>query len=229
MSGCVARAAAASAIGSGPLISSSLRVATTGKPGVPTGASCASSVATAIVTTGFALVAASKGSSATRSAIRATPSRAPPPIRTRRLIRRRFVAAVDGERVEPKPIDGLLDQAGDAHGGERYAPRGKWQVPLPFPVDWLTDQSISVRRRAPLGEGAGKARLSRMDFALTDEQREHRDHVRKFSREVIRPVARKHDEEESTPWRSSRRPGSGDSRGSSTCSGWAPTPTASSG
>src|SRR5215204_216876 len=39
-----------------------------------------------------------------------------------------------------------------------------------------------------------------MDFALTDEQREHRDHVRKFSREVIRPVARKHDQEESTPW-----------------------------
>jgi acyl-CoA dehydrogenase len=39
-----------------------------------------------------------------------------------------------------------------------------------------------------------------MDFALTDEQREHGDHVRKFSREVIRPVARRHDEEESTPW-----------------------------
>ena len=39
-----------------------------------------------------------------------------------------------------------------------------------------------------------------MDFALTDQQREHRDHVRKFAREVIRPVARKHDEEESTPW-----------------------------
>jgi len=39
-----------------------------------------------------------------------------------------------------------------------------------------------------------------MDFALTDEQSEHRDHVRRFSREVIRPVARKHDEEESTPW-----------------------------
>ena len=32
------------------------------------------------------------------------------------------------------------------------------------------------------------------------EQREHRDHARKFAREVIRPVARKHDEEESTPW-----------------------------
>src|SRR5882757_7389249 len=39
-----------------------------------------------------------------------------------------------------------------------------------------------------------------MDFALTDQQREHKDHVRKFAREVIRPVARKHDEEESTPW-----------------------------
>jgi acyl-CoA dehydrogenase len=39
-----------------------------------------------------------------------------------------------------------------------------------------------------------------MDFALTEEQQEHRDHVRKFAREVIRPVARKHDEEESTPW-----------------------------
>jgi alkylation response protein AidB-like acyl-CoA dehydrogenase len=39
-----------------------------------------------------------------------------------------------------------------------------------------------------------------MDFALTEEQREHRDYVRKFSREVIRPVARKHDQEESTPW-----------------------------
>src|SRR6266513_1286618 len=39
-----------------------------------------------------------------------------------------------------------------------------------------------------------------MDFAFNDEQREHRDHVRRFAREVIRPVARKHDEEESTPW-----------------------------
>jgi acyl-CoA dehydrogenase len=39
-----------------------------------------------------------------------------------------------------------------------------------------------------------------MDFALNEEQREYRDRVRRFSREVIRPVARKHDEEESTPW-----------------------------
>jgi acyl-CoA dehydrogenase len=39
-----------------------------------------------------------------------------------------------------------------------------------------------------------------MDFALNEEQREHRDRVRRFAREVIRPVARKHDLEESTPW-----------------------------
>src|SRR3954452_22911887 len=39
-----------------------------------------------------------------------------------------------------------------------------------------------------------------MDFAPSDEHREHRDHVRRFAREVIRPVARKHDAEESTPW-----------------------------
>src|SRR3954471_23470334 len=39
-----------------------------------------------------------------------------------------------------------------------------------------------------------------MDFALSDEQREHLDHVRRFAREVIRPAARKHDQEESTPW-----------------------------
>jgi hypothetical protein len=67
-----------------------------------------------------------------------------------------------------------------------------------------------------------------MDFALNEEQREHRDHVRKFSREVIRPAARKHDEDESTPGRSSRRPGSAVSRGSSTCSASALIPTASS-
>jgi alkylation response protein AidB-like acyl-CoA dehydrogenase len=39
-----------------------------------------------------------------------------------------------------------------------------------------------------------------MDFALSDEQREHREQVRRFAREVIRPAARKHDQEESTPW-----------------------------
>src|SRR5215204_4760196 len=67
-----------------------------------------------------------------------------------------------------------------------------WKVPLPVRVNWLTDQSISL--------GSIDRRPPEMDFALTEEQREHRDHVRKFAREVIRPVARKHDAEECTPW-----------------------------
>ena len=39
-----------------------------------------------------------------------------------------------------------------------------------------------------------------MDFALSDEAQEFRAHCRRFSREVIRPVAAIHDAEESTPW-----------------------------
>src|SRR5215208_7051679 len=39
-----------------------------------------------------------------------------------------------------------------------------------------------------------------MDFGLTDDQREFRALCRKFATEVIRPVAAKHDVEESTPW-----------------------------
>jgi alkylation response protein AidB-like acyl-CoA dehydrogenase len=39
-----------------------------------------------------------------------------------------------------------------------------------------------------------------MDFALNDEQLEYKERCRAFAREVIRPAARKHDEEESTPW-----------------------------
>jgi alkylation response protein AidB-like acyl-CoA dehydrogenase len=39
-----------------------------------------------------------------------------------------------------------------------------------------------------------------MDFALNDEQQEFKDRCRTFARDVIRPAARKHDEEESTPW-----------------------------
>src|SRR3954453_11814331 len=39
-----------------------------------------------------------------------------------------------------------------------------------------------------------------MDFGLTDEQREFRALCRRFATEVIRPVAAKHDAEESTPW-----------------------------
>ena len=39
-----------------------------------------------------------------------------------------------------------------------------------------------------------------MDFSLNEEQLEFKDRCRTFAREVIRPAARKHDEEESTPW-----------------------------
>ncbi len=39
-----------------------------------------------------------------------------------------------------------------------------------------------------------------MDFALNDEQLEYKERCRTFARDVIRPAARKHDEEESTPW-----------------------------
>ena len=39
-----------------------------------------------------------------------------------------------------------------------------------------------------------------MDFKLNDEQLEYQQKVRRFAREVIRPVAAKHDREESVPW-----------------------------
>jgi len=39
-----------------------------------------------------------------------------------------------------------------------------------------------------------------MDFGLSDEQREFQALCRRFAAEVIRPVAAKHDAEESTPW-----------------------------
>jgi acyl-CoA dehydrogenase len=39
-----------------------------------------------------------------------------------------------------------------------------------------------------------------VDFALNEEQQDFKDRVRAFARDVIRPAARKHDEEESTPW-----------------------------
>ncbi|MGE5407676.1 MAG: acyl-CoA dehydrogenase family protein [Syntrophothermus sp.] len=49
-----------------------------------------------------------------------------------------------------------------------------------------------------------------MNFELNDEQIEFKARCRKFSQDVIRPVARRHDEEESTPWeviREARRQG----------------------
>ncbi|MFL5825434.1 MAG: acyl-CoA dehydrogenase family protein [Thermoleophilaceae bacterium] len=39
-----------------------------------------------------------------------------------------------------------------------------------------------------------------MDFRLTDDQLEWQRYCRKFAREVMRPVAAKHDREQSTPW-----------------------------
>jgi acyl-CoA dehydrogenase len=51
-----------------------------------------------------------------------------------------------------------------------------------------------------------------MDFSLNDEQQEYKDRCRAFARDVIRPAARVHDEEESTPWeviKEARRQGFG--------------------
>jgi alkylation response protein AidB-like acyl-CoA dehydrogenase len=51
-----------------------------------------------------------------------------------------------------------------------------------------------------------------MDFSLTDEQQEFKQRCRDFARDVIRPAARRHDEEESTPWeviKEARRQGFG--------------------
>jgi alkylation response protein AidB-like acyl-CoA dehydrogenase len=42
--------------------------------------------------------------------------------------------------------------------------------------------------------------LIQVDFRLNDEQEEFRAYCRKFAREVIRPVAAKHDREQSVPW-----------------------------
>ena len=39
-----------------------------------------------------------------------------------------------------------------------------------------------------------------MNFRLTDEQLEFQRHVRRFSEEVIRPIASKHDRDQSVPW-----------------------------
>ncbi len=39
-----------------------------------------------------------------------------------------------------------------------------------------------------------------MDFSLNEEQQEFRDYCRRFAREVMRPAARRHDEDESVPW-----------------------------
>jgi len=50
----------------------------------------------------------------------------------------------------------------------------------------------------------GGRRHRNVDFKFTDEQLEYRDTVRRFAREVMRPVAGKHDREESVPWEAIR-------------------------
>ncbi|HET7573591.1 MAG TPA: acyl-CoA dehydrogenase family protein [Solirubrobacterales bacterium] len=59
----------------------------------------------------------------------------------------------------------------------------------------MTDQSINEENEQRRVDEGG-----RMDFALNEEQQEFKDRCRAFARDVIRPAARKHDEEESTPW-----------------------------
>src|SRR3954469_19331216 len=70
-------------------------------------------------------------------------------------------------------------------------------------IDWSVNQG---------GRGAGAAtrhgrpatstrrRRDHVDFRLTDEQQEWQQYCRRFSEEVIRPVAAKHDREQSVPW-----------------------------
>jgi alkylation response protein AidB-like acyl-CoA dehydrogenase len=52
----------------------------------------------------------------------------------------------------------------------------------------------------PLTDWSITEREARLNFAYTDEQLEFEAHCRRFASEVIRPVAARHDREESTPW-----------------------------
>src|SRR3954447_6652053 len=67
----------------------------------------------------------------------------------------------------------------------------------------LTDQSIDSSARPRGSELRDRGRpsgRSHMNFAYTDEQLEFKAHCRRFASDVIRPVAAKHDRDESTPW-----------------------------
>ena len=63
-----------------------------------------------------------------------------------------------------------------------------------------------------------------MDFGLSDEQLEFQALCRRFATEHIRPVAAKHDAEESTPWEVLKAAREQGLTGSSTSSGWARDP-----
>src|SRR3954463_12772743 len=64
-----------------------------------------------------------------------------------------------------------------------------------FRTDWLVSQPGSPARARGFSEEA-----SDVDFRLTDEQQEWQQYCRRFSEQVIRPVAAKHDREQSVPW-----------------------------
>src|SRR5215211_6874133 len=84
--------------------------------------------------------------------------------------------------------------------GARLARRGGG--PARYPPLRLTGQSIRIRRAraAPRRFALEHQEARDMEFRLSDEQIEFRDLCRRFAREVIRPVAAKHDREQSVPW-----------------------------
>jgi acyl-CoA dehydrogenase len=70
-------------------------------------------------------------------------------------------------------------------------------------LNWLTDQSINFQTRS---------KGSKLHFGLNEEQLAFKERCRAFARDVMRPAARLHDEEESIPWdviKEARRQGFG--------------------
>src|SRR4051812_11007326 len=65
-------------------------------------------------------------------------------------------------------------------------------------IDWSVNQD-----HRPAAAGSARRRIS-VDFRLTDEQTEWQQYCRRFSEQVIRPVAAKHDREQSVPWEAIR-------------------------
>src|SRR3954471_25010876 len=57
-----------------------------------------------------------------------------------------------------------------------------------------------MRPARPDAPGARPEATNSVDFNLNDEQLEFQAYCRKFAREVIRPIAPKHDREQSVPW-----------------------------
>src|SRR3954469_18318050 len=68
----------------------------------------------------------------------------------------------------------------------------------PGQIDWSVNQD-----HPPAAAGVARSRIN-VDFRLTDEQQEWQQYCRRFSEQVIRPVAAKHDREQSVPWEAIR-------------------------